>query len=119
MAFPHGTSVVRQRRRRVEDPYNPDRTTPAAWEDDPETLTIAGAFVSTSSSSSTPDATRGLVTTLRSLYCQDPAVDVRKGDRIVHAGGVGYVRAIPVADVHPISGWTPVVEIRLYETEED
>lgn len=119
MDFAHGADVVRQRRRRVPDPYNPDRTTTAPWEDDPDTLPIADAFVSTSSSSAGFDAARGLVVTTRSLYCSDPTVDVQRGDRIVHPGGIGYVRTIPAADVNPFTGWQPVKEIVLAESEED
>lgn len=117
MEMPFGSALIRERRRRIPDPYNPERTKPAPWDDEPETLDVVG-FVSSTSSSPSRDAARGDIDSVMFLYLEDPAADVRAGDRIVYPGGIGYVRSRPAADVHPLTGWQPTKSITLYETED-
>jgi hypothetical protein len=112
MDFPFGTTVIRQRRKVVTDPYS-QKQVAGNW-DDPDAAEIENAWVASSSSSAVPDAIRSQVTTTKSLYCP-PDADVKVGDRIV-AGGVTYqVNAKPDADVNPFSGWQPAAEILLKE----
>jgi hypothetical protein len=112
MAF--GQTVVRERRKRIPDPYNPDRLVDGPW-DDPDTLELPGSFVASSSSSATNTATRTQVITTKSLYCTDPTADVRVGDRIRDGERVYPVDAVPAADTNPFTGWQPVKEIPLKE----
>lgn len=114
MAF--ASELVRERRRQIPDPYNPSRTTTAEWDDAPVQLPLTG-FVSSTSSSPTRDAARSNIDSVMFLYLDDPDADVRAGDRIVYGDGVGYVRSKPAADINPFTGWQPVKEITLYETE--
>lgn len=113
MTFPHGETVVRERRRPVPSPYNPDKTVPGSWDDDLDVLELSSCFVDSASSSSVNDATREPVSTSKSLYSTDPSVDVRVGDRIRRGGDVFYVREPTEADTNPFTGWRPVVEIPL------
>lgn len=117
MDMAHGADVVRERRRRIADPYNPKQTKPAPWYDEPETLDLVG-FVSSTSSSPSRDAARGDIDSVMFLYLEDPSQDVRAGDRIVYDGGIGYVRSRPAADINPFTGWQPTKAITLYETED-
>lgn len=116
MDMPFGSDVVRERRPRLPDPYNPDRTSPVSWDDELEQLPLVG-FVSSTSSSPTRDAARSDIDSVMFLYLEDPDADVQAGDRVVYPGGVGYVRSKPAADINPFTGWQPTKEIRLYETE--
>jgi hypothetical protein len=111
-----GVPLVRERRRQVPDPYNPARTSPAPWDDNPDRLEFCG-FVSSSSSSPAMDAARSDIDSIKFLYTEDPATDIRAGDRVIHPDGIGYVRSKPSADINPWTGWQPTKEIRLYETE--
>ncbi|GAA3947886.1 hypothetical protein GCM10022383_27090 [Microbacterium soli] len=115
MEFPFGESVFRDRRRPVPNPANPDRPLPGSW-DDVDTITVDGAFVASSSSMGSADATRSDVLTAKSLYCH-PASDVKVGDRIRRGSETYYVHARPEADVNPFTGWHPVVEIPLEMSE--
>lgn len=113
--FAFGQTVERDRRPRTADPYNPDRTTPGAW-DDAETIEISDAWVASGSSTSTESATRSQIVTQKSLYCQ-PDADVQPGDRI-RADGVSYfVKVKPAADRNPFTGWQPVLEVPLENQE--
>ncbi|TDW31020.1 hypothetical protein [Cryobacterium psychrophilum] len=108
-----GQAVFRDRRKSAPDPYNPGSTIPGSWSD-PDTVTIQGAFVASSSSSSVATATRTQTLTAKSLFC-DAASDVLVGDRI-RAGAESYqVDAKPAADVNPFTGWQPAQEIPLEE----
>ncbi len=111
MQFPHGVTVTRQRRPQVTDPMNPARTIWGDWAD-AESVTIEGAFVSSSSSSSLANATRSEILTAKSLFAK-PTADVRAGDRITVGGDAYMVNVRPSADVNPFTGWQPVVEIPL------
>jgi hypothetical protein len=121
MDFPFGQTIYRDRRDQVTDPYNPSRTADGDW-DAALTITLAGAFIASSSSVSPSDATRDEILTNKSLYVTDPAADVRPRDRIRTAGMAFdgsdgtrpfYVRVRPDADINPFTGWQPVVEIPL------
>lgn len=115
MFFPHGETVHRDRRKPVPDPYNPDQLVPGPW-DDVNTIDIPGAFVASSSSSAVGDATRSQVLSTKSLYCTDPDVDVKIGDRIRAGAATYYVNELPEADTNPFTGWQPVKEIPLDNT---
>lgn len=117
MQFAFGESVVRERRKPVTDPYDPGATVPGSWGDPLDTLTLDDVFVASSSSVAPVDATRSQVLTDKSLYCSDPEVDVRVGDRIRRGAEVFYVNARPEADQNPFTGWQPVVEIPLDMSE--
>ncbi|GGL76961.1 hypothetical protein GCM10009706_14250 [Curtobacterium citreum] len=112
MEFAAGATVVRLRATPVLDPYS-QRPVGADWTA-PNTLTIAGAFVGSSSSSPVDGELRREVVTTKSLYC-DPSADVRVGDRIVSGAHTYTVTAVPEADVNPWTGWQPVQEIPLEE----
>jgi len=115
MEFPFGQTVHRDRRKQITDPYDATKTVPGTW-DDVETVPILNAFVASSSSAGGRDATRTQVLTSKSLYCA-PGADVEVGDRIRAAGVDYYVNAKPTADVNPFTGWQPVMEIPLDNTE--
>lgn len=117
MEFAFGESIVRERRPQIADPYNPTKTIPGPWTGTLSTLAIDGAFISSSSSVAPVDATRRQVLTDKSLYCADPEVDVRVGDRIRRGDEIFYVNARPAADVNPFTGWQPALEIPLDMTE--
>lgn len=117
MEFAFGESIVRERRPQVPDPYKPDRTVAGPWTGPLDELPIEGAFISSSSSVAPVDATRRQVLTDKSLYCTDPDVDVRVGDRIRRGDDLFYVNARPAADTNPFTGWRPAVEIPLDMTE--
>lgn len=114
MEFAFGQSVFRDRRRLVDDPYNPDNQTLGSWEDALDTITVESASIASSSSVAVSSATRTELLTSKSLYCTDPTVDVQAGDRIRVAGDPPYyVHVRPSADINPFTGWQPVVEIPL------
>jgi len=115
MSFPHGRTVCRLRAGMVTDPYNPDVQIPGDW-DNPDVLTIPGAFIAQTSTSMLGDATREQALESKSLFC-DADVDVRKGDRIRDGDPGGPVYSIdgipPAADTNPWTNWTPPREIPL------
>lgn len=112
MEFPHGETVTRERRESVGDPYNPDRVTLGPWSE-ATSITLESCFIDSASSSSTNDANREPVSTSKSLYSTDPAVDVKVGDRIRRGSDVFYIRERTEADTNPFTSWQPVVEIPL------
>lgn len=75
-------------------------------------IPIEGAWVASSSSTATADATRQQVITSKSLYCP-PGSDVVVGDRIVAGPDTYQVTEKPSADVNPFTGWQPVMECAL------
>ena len=113
----HGQTVFRDRPKLVPDPYNPARQVPSTSYDDADELELEeGAYVASSSSSTSRDATRTQRLTEKSLYC-DPDEDVQAGDRI-RVGGFAYlVDARPQADINPFTGWQPYQEIPLLLVE--
>lgn len=112
MGYPFGQTAVRERRKRIPDPYNPDAFIPGPW-DDPDVLQLPGAFVASSSSTSPSSATRSEILTTKSLYLTDATADVQAGDRIRVGATVYTVEVRPEADVNPWTGWQPAVEIPL------
>ena len=115
MSFPFGQSVLRDRRPRVPDPYNPQRTTWGTWAS-ADTATIEGAWIASSSSTRTQTATRAQILTEKSLFCRSDA-DVLPGDRIRAGTETYYVTVKPAADANPFTGWTPVLEVPLEDRE--
>lgn len=128
MSYPYGTTVLRDRRLPVSDPYNPDRQTIPGWaevaEDGIDTIALEGVYVAASSTTAVPDAMRTQSTDYRSLYSDDGSIDVKIGDRIrvgadleTQEGGDGYiVNQRPQGDRNPFTGWEPGVEIPLTST---
>jgi len=112
MRFRHGQTVYRDRRRLIEDPYNPDSTTEGDW-DPALTVELKNSFVASSSSASLANATRVQILTSKSLYLSDPTADVRARDRIRSGTDEYIVEARPAADINPFTGWQPAVEIPL------
>lgn len=117
MQFPAGETVTRERRQPIPDPYNPAKSVPGSWDDPLDMLPLESCFVDFSSSTATPDATRSAISTNKSLYCTDPDVDVKAGDRIRVGADVFYVNSRPAGYVHPFTGWRPPLEIPLDLTE--
>lgn len=118
MTFAYGEDVLRDRRRPIADPYNPDRTTVPGWgglaDADIDTITIEGVYIDSTSANALPDAMRSEQQITKSLYSQDRTIDVKTGDRIRTADGEAfYVNVRPARDVNPFTGWAPGVEIPL------
>lgn len=110
MTFAFGQTVTRLRAKKATDPYS-ERDIGRDWSD-PERATMAGVWVSASSSTPGSDATRQQVTTSKSLY-GTPGLDIRVGDRIDTGADVYQVVAVPAADTNPFTGWQPVQEVPL------
>jgi len=108
--FEHGQAVVRLRAATVPDRVT-GRPRRSDW-DAAEQIEIPGAWVASSSSINSGDATRQQVITDKSLYCS-PDYDVQKGDRIVDGGDTYTVTSKPSADRNPFTGWQPTQEIPL------
>ncbi|RJT88124.1 hypothetical protein D6T64_12105 [Cryobacterium melibiosiphilum] len=113
MDFPFGQTVTRERRKLIDNPYDPTSPTQGSW-DDPDTITVYDAFVASSSSAAVPSATRTQVVTQKSLYCP-PATDIVDGDRVKSGSHTYTVDAVPEADVSPFTGWAPPMEVPLVE----
>jgi hypothetical protein len=111
----NGATVHRDRRKAIADPRS-GRTKPGPWSD-VDTIDLENAFIGSSSSVASPDATRTPITTAKSLYLTDADADVKAGDRIRDGDDVYYVRVKPSADRNPFTGWQPVMEIPLENTE--
>lgn len=110
--FEHGTTVHRLRPKPVWDPVS-ETYVLGDW-DDPDVLTLDGAFIAQSSTSTIGDATRTGALEDKSLYCA-PDADVQFGDR-VREGATGPtfpVDGIPAADTNPFTGWRPIREVPL------
>lgn len=117
MEFGFGVQIVRERRKPVTDPYDPDAVVPGSWGDPLDTLQLDGAFIASSSSAAPLSATRSQILTEKSLYLNDPDADVLPGDRVRRGSEVLYVNVRPAADMNPFTGWRPVVEIPLDMSE--
>lgn len=111
-AFEHTTEFVRQRAKLIVDPYDPD----SAVEDwgSPDEITLTGYFASSSSTEQT-DEVREQVVTAKQLVIDDPAADVRRGDRIKLGERVWSVEGFPEDDMNPFTGWRPTLVARLEE----
>lgn len=110
MRFSRGQSVTRLRRKEVFDKYS-GAVMLGDWLD-AEALVIPRAFVASSSTSKTQEATRTEVLEAKSLYCS-PRFDIGPYDRIQVGQAVYEVEGVPEADANPWSGWQPVQEIPL------
>ncbi|RRD61633.1 hypothetical protein [Leucobacter sp. OH1287] len=112
------SSVYRWRRPLLPDPYNPDRKRRGSWHD-AEIDEIPGAFIGSGSMVDARSPERLQSITEKSLFLDNPAADVVKGDGISVAPGGRLpdfeVRVAPVADVNPFTGWQPVREMPLDE----
>lgn len=100
----YGETVVRQRARKVQDPYSKQETK-RDWTD-PDELPIEGVAIAPSSSQETTSEDRTTVTTSMSLY-GPPGMDVLPKDRIRARSGVWEVQG-EVADWrNALTGWNP------------
>lgn len=115
MLFPHGQTVLRDRRPQIPDPYNPTRTVPGDWAE-ATTITLEGAFLDQTSSSAVPDGARSEVATGFTLFLADPDADVQVGDRIRAGGMTLYVNELPSAPMNPFTGWQSAREVPLDHT---
>ena len=113
MRFPHGITIVRERRPRVEDPYTPGKTRWGSWAD-AEALTIEQVFVSFSGSfQNTQDPDRNPVTFAAMLYCF-PGDDITTGDRVIMPdSAIYYVAGLPQSEKNPFTGWQPYLSVPL------
>jgi len=108
--FAHGQTVTRRRAAAVPSVYGSTKRR-EDWANATD-IPIEGAWVASSSSTATADATRQQVITSKSLYCS-PGSDVVVGDRIVAGPDTYQVTEKPSADVNPFTGWQPVMECAL------
>lgn len=107
MSMPFGEDVERARRKMVIDQYS-ELPTQGSW-DDPELITIEGAAIAPSSTTSYKDATRASVTTSMSFYCLQTD-DVQDGDRITARTGTWEVQGDCLVFTNPLTGWEPGAE---------
>ncbi|CAD5999257.1 conserved protein of unknown function [Agreia sp. COWG] len=110
-----GPTVQRDRRQPIPDPRS-GTTKPGPWAE-AEAIDIENAFIGSTSSDAPADATRSQIITAKSLYLTDPDADVLPGDRIRAGSDTYFVHVRPAADTNPFTGWQPVVEIPLENTE--
>lgn len=108
-------SILRDRRPRVPDPYNPARTVPGAWAD-ASTVEIGDSFIAPRSSTRNETATRSQVLTEVSLF-GPVGLDVAPGDRIRSGGDTYFVNVRPAEYVSPFDGWDAGIEVPLEERE--
>lgn len=111
--YAFGQTVTRERRRPIQDPYDPAATIPGSWDGPLDVLPLEGCYVDFGASSSVNDATRSPVSTTTTLFCPDSSVDVKAGDRIRVGADVWYVNERPAGYVNPFTGWAPPLEIPL------
>lgn len=110
--FNHTTEFIRQRARRIEDPYDPDSVV-EDW-GSPEEIVLAGYFASQSSREQSGEV-REQVTTSKQLVIDDPDADVRRGDRIKLGDKVWTVEGFPEDDMNPFTGWRPTLVANVAE----
>lgn len=108
--LPDGETVVRLRRRMVEDPYSGEETL-GDWAD-PEESAVEGVAIAASSTVEPVNDSRAQVITQMSIYC-GPDEDIRPEDRIRARSGVwevlGEIQAFP----NPFTGWNPGSEFAI------
>ena len=110
----YGSRLVRQRPRMVASHLNPERLVPA-W-DDPDELDVVG-FLDAAATSEDPDVSREEAVSSATLYVDDPAVDIRRGDRITDGVRSWRVQGFPAAPMNPFDGWQPYVVVNLREVK--
>lgn len=110
--FQHTMEFVRQRAKVIVDPYDPD----SAVEDwsNPDEIILSGYFASGSSTEQTDDV-REQVATTKQLVIDDPAADVRRGDRIKLGERIWTVEGFPEDDMNPFTGWRPTLVANISE----
>lgn len=106
------TQVSRLRACQKPDPYNPDRTV-TDWST-PDELTLNG-FLDSQSSADVGSAGRLETTTAALMYFEDPAADVKRGDRIRIGDLLWSVDGFPASPVSPFTGWQPWLVCNLKE----
>lgn len=113
--FEHKTEFVRLRARRIEDPYDPDSAVDD-WSS-PVEVVLYGFFSSSGQSGAgeMSGEVREQVETSKTLVIDDPAADVRRGDRIRQGDKVWTVEGFPSDDMNPFTGWQPTLVVRLKE----
>jgi hypothetical protein len=106
----NGETVVRERRKLVEDPYSEEETL-ADWTD-PDKIDLEGVAIAPSSSTEPVSDARQQVITQMSIYCA-PTDDVLPKDRIRARSGLWSVEG-EVADwKNALTGWNPGAEFRI------
>lgn len=111
--YAFGQQVTRERRIDTVDPYDSSTVIPGSWEGALDVLPLEGCYVDFGASSSVNDATRSPVSTTTTLFCPDPTVDVKVGDRIRVGADVWYVNERPAGYINPFTGWAPPLEVPL------
>lgn len=112
--FSATSEFIRQRAVLIADPYNPDSLV-EDWEA-PNEITLAGYFASASSAEQAGEVREQVVTTKR-LVIDNPAADVRRGDRIKQGDRVWTVTGFPEDDKSPFTGWQPTLVANLEEVQ--
>ena len=113
--MPGATRFKRLRAARYPSPYNPSDTV-EDW-DLSEELEFQGVLTQ-SSSTRTVDGLREQTGTSGYITSNDPALDVRAGDRILAVPDDGRrweVSADPSRDVNAFTGFSPTIEIPITE----
>ena len=105
---------IRQRRKQVVDPYDPDSVTLGDWTETDD-IQVDGALASLTSIEQ-DDAVRSEVLSTARFVSDSPNVDVRRGDRLLASDGrkwnvVGY----PTRDMNAFTGWQPTLVAALQE----
>lgn len=105
-----GETVVRERRRLVEDPYSGEPIR-ADWSD-PEELSVEGVAIAPSSTVEPVNDSRSEVITQMSIYF-GPDEDIKPADRIRARSGVWDVQGEIQAYPNPFTGWNPGSELAI------
>lgn len=108
-------SIVRDRRKKIPDPYNPARTVWGPW-NTADTIEIDEAFIAPRLSTSSDTATRSQLLTEVSLYGPVGA-DIQPGDRIRDDDDTYFVIVKPATYKSPFDGWAAGIEAPLEERE--
>ena len=112
--FQFTQEFTRKRRKRIVDPYDPDNTVFGDWSDTDD-ITVPGGIASLSSTE-IDDAVRSEAVSTASFVCDDPNVDVQRGDRIIAADGRAWlVIGYPTTDRNVFTGWRPTLVANLQE----
>ena len=114
LAMGHLEQFVRLRAGLIPDPYDPDSVIAEDWEN-PDRLTFS-AYISSGSSTEAVGDRREQVVSRSVLVIPDPAIDIRRGDRIeASPGRVWTVQGFPARDENPFTGWRPTLAVALEE----
>ena len=114
LAMGHLEQFVRLRAGLIPDPYDPDSVIAEDWAN-LDRLTFR-AYISSGASTESAADRREQVVSRSVLVVPDPAIDIRRGDRIEDdAGRVWTVQGFPARDQNPFTGWRPTLVVALEE----